>query len=488
MPPSRSHHLPATPQSLTALTPPPGAITASPQSLRERLDVQTITDLGDLTNKTVLLRVDANVSPSSEMFQHHPRIKQVASTLEKLSAAGARTIVMSHRSLGDNSREEEISNSGIVERLRTHFEPLASTLRFHQATELERARTLRGERSYFCRLHTLVKKLPSGHSIFIENTRLFPSERNEVASGRLKQLSKLVDFIVYDGFGVGHRGRQLSVDGLMREFPFERKCLGPAALTEWEQVLSFTSTASPYSVALILGGDVDKFESKLHLVIEMLKSDRVGLVYLGGVFGTSWLHVHGCDLGRTPVSKNGRALDTLSALPARFPHIRFELPSEYVGLSPSKELTRWPVSSDQMGNPYLHIAPGGVALDQPERDLSPLLEESGISQVVAVGPLGYYAKKPFDTGTVGTYRSLARWAQAGKDRKLLVGGGNSMEALLDIPDFRSPQGPSVTISSGGGALLNALAEAFKARGEASLIQTPSLRALRRSRHDQVRNY
>jgi hypothetical protein len=159
-----------------------------------------------------------------------------------------------------------------------------------------------------------------------------------------------------------------------------------------------------------------------------------------------------------------------------------------VGLSPTKELTRWQVSLDNRGNPYLHIPAGGVALDQPERDLSPVLDESGISQVVAVGPLGYYSKKPFNTGTVGTYRALAHWAQAGTDRQLLVGGGNSMEALLDIPDFRSPQGPSVMVSSGGGALLNALGEAFKARGEASLIQTPSLRALRRTRHEQARNH
>jgi hypothetical protein len=38
------------------------------------------------------------------------------------------------------------------------------------------------------------------------------------------------------------------------------------------------------------------------------------------------------------------------------------------------------------------------------------------------------------------------------------------------------------VSSGGGALLNALAEAFKVGGDPSLIQTASLRALRRSSH------
>jgi 3-phosphoglycerate kinase len=205
-------------------------------------------------------------------------------------------------------------------------------------------------------------------------------------------------------------------------------------------------------------------------------------VYLGGVFGTSWLHVHGCNLGRTPVSRNARALEKLRELPNRFPHIRFETPSEYLGLSASKKLCRWDVSSAGDTPPSVQLPTGCVALDQPARDLSPLFQTLGISHVVAVGPLGYYSMKPFHQGTVGTYTALAAWAQADKHRRLLVGGGNSVEALLNISDFRSPPHPSVTVSSGGGALLNALAEAFKTRGEASLIQTASVRALRKARH------
>jgi len=446
------------------------------------LGVQSLRDLGSLEGKTVLLRVDANVSPTSELFHLHPRLKQVASTLKRLSSAGARTLVMSHRSLGEDTAPDTASNNMIVQRLRESFPSLGSSLTFHEPREAERARTTKAERSYFRRLHTMVKELPPGHSIFLENTRLFPSERQERAQGRLKQLTKLVDYIVYDGFGVGHRGGQLSVDGIIRECPYERKCLGPAAMAEWRQVLSFAQSASPYSTALILGGDVEKFESKLKLVIEMLTTDRVGLVYLGGVFGTSWLHVHGCELGRTPVSRNTRALEKLRELPNRFPQVRFEVPSEYVGVNQSKAPSRWSVSYGHGSAPHVHLPPDCIALDQPERDLAPLLGELGISHVVAVGPLGYYSMKPFDRGTIGTYTALASWAQERADRKLLVGGGNSMEALLNIPAFQSPPSPSIMVSSGGGALLNALAEAFRAGGNASLIQTASVRALRRTRH------
>lgn len=467
---------------LTGLTSPARPSISETARIGTALGVQSLSDLGSLTNKTVLLRVDANVLPTSELFHYHPRIRQVASTLEQLSRAGARTIVLSHRSLGEEGSSESFSNKEIALRIRKDYPSLSSLLTFHALLERERDRTPRAERSYFRRLHTVVKTLSPGQSIFLENTRLFPSERHERAQGRLKQLTNLVDYIVYDGFGVGHRGGQLSVDGIVRDFPYERKCLGPAAIKEWDQVLSFAKSAPPYSTALILGGDVDKFESKLNLVIEMLKSDRVAFVYLGGVFGTSWLHLHGSELGRTPVSRNARALEKLRELPHRFPQVRFEIPSEFVGVTPSKEIGKWTVSLSKEGAPAIQMPPGSVALDQPERDLSPLFQELNISHVVAVGPLGYYAKKPFDRGTIGTYSALATWAHRGEDRKLLVGGGNSLEALLDIPDFRSPSNQSVMVSSGGGALLNALAEALKARGDASLIQTASIRALRTGRH------
>jgi phosphoglycerate kinase len=467
-------------EPLSGLVAPARPLPTSGAPFADLLGVNNLSTLGSLHGKTVVLRVDANVSPQSPLFPFHPRIQQVASTLNLLCMAGARTIVISHRSLGDDSSAEKVSNKEIVHQLRSNFSHLASTLTFHEARDSERLRTSRAERSYFGRLHTTMKELPAGHALFLENIRLFPSEGREKAQWRLNQLTKLVDYLVYDGFGVGHRGGHFSVDGLLRAFPYERKCLGPAALQEWERISSFAQTARPSSVALILGGDVDKFESKLKLVIEMLKTDRVGLVYLGGVFGTSWLHAHGCDLGRTPVSRNARALEKLRELPNRFPNVRFTLPKEYVGLSGSKELCRWTVSPKGTKTPNIHLPPTSIALDQSKCDLSPLLTKREISHVVAVGPLGYYAVKPFDTGTVTAYQSLTRWVQAAENRKLIVGGGNSMEALLDIPEFQTPPTPSMMISSGGGALLNALAEAFKVSGDPSLIQTPSIQALRRT--------
>ena len=77
--------------------------------------------------------------------------------------------------------------------------------------------------------------------------------------------------------------------------------------------------------------------------------------------------------------------------------------------------------------------------------------------------------KPFDAGTVSAYRSLTHWLEGEENRKLLVGGGNSTEALLKLPEFQNPPTPSIIVPSGAGALLNALAESFKVNGEAGLM-------------------
>jgi phosphoglycerate kinase len=444
------------------------------------LGVNRVEDLGSLYNKIVLLRVDANVSPTSDRFELHPRVRQVASTIDQLTGAGARVIVVSHRSSSPDLSTEETSNKAIVEKFKECFPNLSPMVHFHERRTKELNSPDQGERSYFRRLYAKIKKLPVGHAVFTENIRIFPSESSERLEARTRRLARMVDLVINDGFGVGHRGGQFSVDGLAREIPFERKGIGPSALEEWQQVINFARGAAPRSIAVVLGGDVGKFESKLKLVITMLKSDRIGLVYLGGVFGTSYLHAHGCELGRTPVSKNTRALDKLRDLPANFPNVRFELPAEYVGINERKEITRWPVSGD-IKHPQVQTCQGCVALDQGTYDFPTLFDTHLISRVVAVGLLGYYTKKPFDEGTTRNYRSLVTWTMADDARMLLVGGGNSMEALLDIPEFRSPPTSSLMVSSGGGALLNALAEVFTSLEEKQPIQTPSIQALRATR-------
>jgi 3-phosphoglycerate kinase len=157
-----------------------------------------------------------------------------------------------------------------------------------------------------------------------------------------------------------------------------------------------------------------------------------------------------------------------------YPNVRFELPNELSGVDERGNHATWRLTT-RSGRPYIELPGRSLALDQSPHDLSQPLSRAGISRVVAVGPLGYYIRAPFNTGTVETYRALARWAAHGQDRQLLVGGGNSVEALLTLEEFRNPTSPQVSVSSGGGALLNAVAGVLNTPNS---IQTPAIKALR----------
>jgi phosphoglycerate kinase len=440
----------------------------------ELLGIQDLAALGNLHNKKVFLRVDANVSARCDNFKFHPRIRQVVDSIETLRRAGARVIIASHHSTPDGASFEEKSKAPLFLRLIREFpilEPSMSFLSLH--TKEVRAHGI-DERRYFQRALAQLDRSKPGEAIFLENIRLLPIEKRKVPDDLPRTIAESFDFVVNDAFGVGHRFGQFSVDGIAQYLPVERKAIGPSALNEWRSVFNFVRDATPRSIAIVLGGDTDKFGTKLLLLNELLTGDRVGLVYLGGVFGTTYLHACGGSLGLTPISGDPIHHALLTRLPSMYPGVRFDLPNELSGLDDRGTVSQWKLGI-RSGLPYLELPNRCMALDQSPHDLAQTFSRAGISRVLAVGPLGYYVRQPFQTGTIETYRALARWAAHGEDRRLLVGGGNSVEALLAVEEFRDTTSPNVTLSSGGGALLNAVAGVLNTP---HAIQTPAIKAFR----------
>jgi phosphoglycerate kinase len=439
------------------------------------LGVPHLQSLGDLRNKKVFLRVDANVSSGCPDFAFHPRIRQVAQTLSTLLQAGARVLVTSHHSTADGASLEEKSKQGVFDAFVRNFPKLGASMQFLPFQSREILASGIHEQHYVKRALERLERTKPGEAIVLENIRLLPLERRGRADDLPRQIAESFDVVVNDAFGVGHRYGQFSVDGISQYVPFERKAIGPAALEEWTAVYNFVSDAPKGSIGVVLGGDAEKFGTKLLLLHELLKSDRVGLVYLGGVFATTYLHAQGSQLATTPVSGDPVHHKILAELPTAYPHVRFELPNELRGLDSLSNLQQWKLGT-RNGHPHLELPRGSMALDQSPHDLTQAFARTNISRVLAVGPLGYYIRRAFALGTVETYRTLAHWAIAREDRRLLVGGGNSLESLLTLNEYREPGAPNVTLSSGGGALLNAVAGVLNTP---TAIQTPAIKALRR---------
>lgn len=439
------------------------------------LGVRDLQSLGHLHNKKVFLRVDANVSSGCQDFAFHPRIRQVAQTLSILLRAGARVIVTSHHSTDDGAPLAETSKQGVFDAFVRNFPTLGASMQFLPFQSREILTDGIHEQHYVKRALARLEKTSPGEALVLENIRLLPLERRGRADDLPKQIAESFDFVVNDAFGVGHRYGQFSVDGISQYLPFERKAIGPAALEEWTSVYSFASDAPKGSIGVVLGGNADKFGTKLLLLHELLKSDRIGLVYLGGVFATTYLHAQGSHLATTPISGDPVHHKILAELPTAYPNVRFELPNELRGIDSLTNSQQWKLGT-RNGHPYLDLPRGSMALDQAPHDLTQAFARTNISRVLAVGPLGYYIRKAFAVGTVETYRALANWAAAREDRRLLVGGGNSLESLLGISEYREPLAPHVTLSSGGGALLNAVAGVLNTP---NAIQMPAIKALRR---------
>jgi 3-phosphoglycerate kinase len=319
----------------------------------------------------------------------------------------------------------------------------------------------------------------AGEAVFLENIRMLDFELETRDPHVEERIANTFDYIVHDGFGVAHRSGQFSVDGILSCVETDRKALGPASATEWSNLFRFVESASAGSMAVVIGGDVDKFDTKLWLLQDLLKSGKVGLVYLGGVFGTTYLHSVGEGMGKTPISRNHGHQQILARLPEQYPNVLFKLPRCYVGLGPDKAARAWNVETNEhTRRPSLTVEPDSLALDQEPEDFITLLERHHMTSVLAVGPLGYYSHPAFKQGTLQSYQNLATWALRGDSRQLLVGGGNSIDALLELSCFSHPSSDAIMISAGGGALLDAVAEVLRATETNTPVHTSVVRALR----------
>ena len=96
----------------------------------ELLGIQDLAALGNLHNKKVFLRVDANVSARCDNFKFHPRIRQVVDSIETLRRAGARVIIASHHSTPDAASFEEKSKAPLFLRLIREFPILEPSMSF----------------------------------------------------------------------------------------------------------------------------------------------------------------------------------------------------------------------------------------------------------------------------------------------------------------------------------------------------------------------
>jgi len=386
--------------------------------------VKSISDLGDLRGKTVLLRSDLNVPLDGSTITDDGRIRASVPTIQELTKAGARVVVVAHLGRPKGEPEAKYSLQPVVGRL---SELLGQDVAFATDTVGDSARST-------------VESLGDGDVALLENLRFNVGETSKDEAERkqfAEQLASLADVFVSDGFGVVHR-KQASVYDVAQLLP---SAMGGLVKTEVEVLKQLTENPKrPYAV--VLGGA--KVADKLAVIENLMQTaDRL---LIGGGMVFTFLAAEGHEVGKSLLDTE--QIETVKGYIAKAKELGVEivLPSDVVVA---------PEFAADKGHEVVSI--DAIPADQMGLDIGPesaKLYASKLTDCKTVfwnGPMGAFEMEPFAAGTKAVAQALVEATENGA--LTVVGGGDSAAAVRQL-GFSDDQFGH--ISTGGGASLEYL--------------------------------
>jgi phosphoglycerate kinase len=383
--------------------------------------VKSVSDLGELTGKRVLIRCDHNVPLDGETITDDGRIRASLPTLNELRDGGAKIIVLAHLGRPKGQVDPKYSLAPIAKRL---SELLDAEVRLAGDVVGESAREV-------------AASLGDGDVGMLENVRYEPGEesKDEAARGALAdRYAALGDVFVSDGFGVVHR-KQASVYDIAMRLPNAAGKLVEAELEVLRQLVEMP--AHPYVVAL--GGA--KVSDKLAVIANLIKT--ADTLVIGGGMAFTFLAAQGYEVGRSLLEQDqiGAVRGYLNAAAAGGRQI--VLPSDIV------------VAREAAADAVPSVVPANaIPADQLGLDIGPDSARvfAGVIRKAKTvfwnGPVGVAEWQSFAAGTKAVAQAVTEI-----DGLSVIGGGDTAAAVRDL-GFRDDAFGH--ISTGGGASLEYL--------------------------------
>jgi phosphoglycerate kinase len=382
-----------------------------------QFNFKTLDDV-DYIGKRVLVRVDINcsVDPETKMITDSSRIDGILDTLNDLSQS--KVVLMAHQ--GRPGSDDFIS--------------------LEQHTEIMKKLGLNAtfvDDIFGNKAKDAIRKVKDGEILVLQNVRYFEGELKnappeEVANEPLVQeLFPLFDLFVNDAFGAAHRS-QASLVGFTIVLP---SVAGRLVEKEIRTLTEATDT-DRHPWTLVLGGS--KVEDKVKILSKLLATGRVDHAVLGGLIGTLFLIAADKIPERysAPIKGYESAIDTARELIASYNTVIL-LPEDAAVESNGNRIDC--DFSEMSGNPFLDIGPRTAA------KYIEIITNSAV--VFANGPMGYFEKEVFASGTKMVLQAIADC------KGVTVVGGGHMGAMANKMQLDS----KIThISTGGGATINFL--------------------------------
>ncbi|MBX3398408.1 MAG: phosphoglycerate kinase [Gemmataceae bacterium] len=380
---------------------------------------KTISDLGDLTGKKVLIRVDFNVplDKISGEIKNDRRIRGAIPTLKALLKAGASIIAMSHlgRPSGDAAKDKLLTMDKVVERL---------------ADLLDRPVTKAGGTVVGPEVSAAVAAMKPGDVVMLENVRFDPREQKNDPEFA-KAIAALGDAYVNDAFGTCHNDKDASMVAVPAALKAAGKPRAVGLLVAKElDIIEGLMGAPKRPVLAVMGGA--KVSDKIAFINALLQ--KVDHLLIGGKMAYTFLKAKGVDVGSTQVA----AEELTAAQPLL----------QYVGTKITLPVDALAAKSDDLNATQVFegaIAAGYEGVDIGPKTLALYSEKIKASAtVIWNGPVGWFEKSAFSKGTKGIAEAMA-----GSGAVTVVGGGETAEAVEQF----GYDAKMTHVSTGGGAFL-----------------------------------
>ena len=380
-----------------------------------------ISQVRNLKNKTVLLRVDCNVPIERGKILDDARIVSSLATITFLRKKGAKIILVSH--LGRPGGK-------VVRSLQ--LDPVATVLSKHLGKAVPKIQT--GNWHLTPQRKTILQKrfgtMKPGDVVLCDNIRFSKHEKHN--SGTLaKDLASFADIFVLDGFAVAHRGSAsvFGVSGLLKSYA------GISLAKEVSTLDRFLSKRDSTAVA-VLGGA--KLETKMPVVKRLLP--RVRFMLFGGVIANTYFRAKKYRVGASLTDMNHK--DIICALGKKR---KVCMPQDV--LVGSLDGSSYRVVTIKK-TPHAICKKDEAILDiGPQTVLSYSMQIKKAQTILWNGAMGYFEQKPYNMGTHAIARTIA--ARSKGHAYGIIGGGETIQSMnqvgmLDDIDF---------VSTGGGAML-----------------------------------
>ena len=403
---------------------------------RQRKVPRNLDDLEDRVAKgaAIALRADFNVPLSfpgtgegrdgdgGARVSDASRIERTLPTIDRLVAAGAKVVILSHLGRPGGRRNAAFTLAPVARCLE---DLLAGPVKFVPHTAGQE-------------VQAAVAATEPGSVMLLENTRFLPGETaNEPALAA--DWAAWADHFVLDAFGTAHRAHA-STDGLPRAVRAKGGMAVAGRLVEREMAVLVDALAEPRRpFVAVLGGA--KISGKIDVIEALLP--RVDALLVGGAMANTFFRAMGMETGTSlvEVEKTGTAVGVLEAAGARL-----VLPVDCVT-----------APAIAAGAPTRVVDRAEIAPDEAVGDVGPVTVRlfgeylSEAATVVWNGPMGVFEIDEFARGTVEVARIAADAADRGAT--VIVGGGDSAAAarVAGVASRISH------ISTGGGASLDLLA-------------------------------